>query len=132
MPAEFSRSIDAASGQVPALLEAIEAWLQANAVASAESARLMIAFDEILSNIAKYGGGQIEIELSLGSDSLSATILDDGPAFDPLGRPDPDTSLGIEDRTVGGLGIYLVREMMDEVSYSYGDGRNRLTFRKTF
>jgi len=132
MAASFARSLPADEAALPDLIEAIEAWLETRDVPPAEIARLMIAFDELLSNILHHGGGTIDIAVGIEDGTLSATIVDDGPRFDPLSVPDPDTSLDIDERPVGGLGIHLVRELMDEVRYSHGEGRNKLTFRKTF
>ncbi|ATE66466.1 ATP-binding protein [Rhizorhabdus dicambivorans] len=132
MAAEFTRALRADSAALPGLIEAIEGWLEAQGVPIGEVARLMIAFDELLSNIAHHGGGTIELAITVDAGTLTARIADDGPRFDPLALPAPDTSLDIDDRPVGGLGIHLVREMMDEVRYVYDQGRNELTFRKTF
>ena len=57
--------------------------------------------------------------------------MDDGAAFDPTSKADPDTTLGLDDRPVGGLGLYLVRQLMTEVRYRRLRGRNRLTMRRT-
>ncbi len=57
-------------------------------------------------------------------------VVDDGPEFDPLSAAQPDTTLGVENRPVGGLGIALVRRLMDEVAYERRDGRNRLRFER--
>ena len=57
-------------------------------------------------------------------------MADDGPGFDPLSAPEPDTSLGIEERPIGGLGIALVRRLMDHVEYERRDGKNRLRLRR--
>lgn len=132
MTAEFTRSVAAEIGELPDLLDAIEAWLGEAGMPPADAARIMIAFDELLSNIANYGGGSIIVRIRLDAGVMCATIADDGPPFDPLALPAPDTGAGIDERAIGGLGIHLVREMMDEVSYAYEDGRNRLTFRKTY
>lgn len=132
MAAEFRRTLPAASGEIPPTLDAIEQWLTLAAVPAAETASLMIAFDEILSNIVKYGGGTIDLSIDVGDRILAATIADDGPAFDPLAREAPDVELGIDERQIGGLGIHLVREMMDDVRYSHENGRNLLTLTKTF
>jgi anti-sigma regulatory factor (Ser/Thr protein kinase) len=131
MAAEFSRTLPAAADQLPALLDAIEAWLDEAGVPTGQSAPLMIAFDEVLSNIIKYGGGTIELNISLADGRFTTMIADDGPPFDPLALEAPDTGLDIDDRAIGGLGIHLVREMMDELGYAYENGQNRLTFSKT-
>lgn len=133
MPADFSRSIVADADRLPALLDTIETWLGGNGVPMEKAAPVMVALDEILSNVANYGGGgTIDVALSVANGAMRATISDDAPPFDPLARPAPDTDAGIDDRAIGGLGIHLVREMMDDVAYAYENGRNRLTFRKTF
>ncbi|WP_340317582.1 ATP-binding protein [Rhizorhabdus argentea] len=132
MTAEFARTLPATCAAVPGLLDAIQAWLEEAGVPMAEGARTMIALDEILSNIAMHGGGTMDISLTLADRTIHAAIADDGPAFDPLARPEPDTAASLEDRDIGGLGIHLVREMMDDVSYAHSGGQNRLTFRKTF
>lgn len=131
MSAEFTRTVPAAADRLPSLLDAIEAWLDEADVPVAEAARLMIAFDEILSNIATHGSGTIEVAITLDGRCFAATITDNGPPFDPLARPAPRVDLDIGDRAIGGLGIHLVREMMDEVQYAYVNGHNRLIFSKT-
>ena len=132
MSADFSRDFPATEADLPAVLDAIEAWLDAADMAMPDVARLMIAFDEVLSNIVNYGGGTIRVEIALRDHAIRAVVSDDGPPFDPLDRPVPDTELDMDDRPIGGLGIHLVREMMDELTYSYEMQRNRLTFSKTF
>jgi anti-sigma regulatory factor (Ser/Thr protein kinase) len=96
-----------------------------------------VALDEILSNLVKYGSsghkgpGRIEIVLRLEAEAFEMVILDDAPPFDPLEAARPDTSLGVEERPVGGLGIEIVRRLMDVIEYQRGDdGRNRLTLRR--
>lgn len=132
MAADFTRSIAADIDRLPALLDSIESWLGDNGVPTAEAVRIMIAFDEILSNIVDHGGGAIDVAIGIADAAMHATISDDGPPFDPLARAAPDTDAGLDDRAIGGLGIHLVRTMMDDVAYGYRNGRNRLTFRKTF
>jgi serine/threonine-protein kinase RsbW len=98
-----------------------------------------IALDEMLSNIVDHGGpakpkartkAGIDIEFRLDQGILELTIEDDAAAFDPLTAPVPDTKAPLESRPVGGLGIHLVRRLMDAVEYERKDGRNRLVCRK--
>lgn len=94
-----------------------------------------VAFDEILSNIATYGYQHdsekiVDVRLLLEGGELRAEVVDTGVAFDPLQMPDPDTTLGVTERSIGGLGILLVRRLMDHVSYERRDGRNILRFGK--
>ncbi len=72
----------------------------------------------------------MDVSLALDDGELALCLEDDGPAFDPLAAPMPDLDAPIEDRPIGGLGIHLLREMMDELEYTRLDSRNRLTLRK--
>lgn len=132
MTADFSRTLSADDAALPALFDAIETWLHEAGAPARDIPRLMIVFDELLSNILRHGGGTIDVTISLADGAIRAAITDDGPPFNPLARAAPDIDLDIDDRAIGGLGIHLVREMMDEVGYAYHDGRNRLTIAKTF
>lgn len=132
MGARFERSLPAGASGLPTLVAEIESWLDASGVPPAQATRMMVAFDEVLSNIVKHGGGTLSVSLAIDDRRLTATIADDGPPFDPLDRETPDTDLGIDDRAIGGLGIHLVRQLMDDVAYSRDNDRNRLIFRKTF
>ena len=62
--------------------------------------------------------------------SVVITFIDHGVAYDPLGKQDPDITLSAEERKIGGLGIYIVKKCMDEISYEYKDGKNILTIKK--
>ena len=97
-----------------------------------------VALDEILSNIVKYGrpagegDGRVEVHLDLQTEeALEMVILDDSAPFDPLEAEGPDTGLGVEERDIGGLGIEIVRRLMDTIEYERVDERqNRLTLRR--
>ena len=97
-----------------------------------------VALDEILSNIVKYGHpgrpgeGRVEVHLDLeDSEALEMVILDDSDPFNPLEAEAPDTSLGAEERDIGGLGIEIVRRLMDTIEYERVEDRlNRLTLRR--
>ena len=91
--------------------------------------QLDVAIDEIFGNIAYYaygkgsGNATIQIEITL-------IFIDQGIPYNPLENKDPDITLDIEDREIGGLGIFLVKKTMDELSYEYVDGQNILTMKK--
>ncbi len=96
-----------------------------------------IAIEEIFVNIAHYaypeseGEAVIYVEPGEGP-SVTITFEDEGIQYDPLKNEDPDITLSAEDRPIGGLGIFMVKKSMDEVSYEYKDGKNRLTIKKSF
>ena len=97
-----------------------------------------IAIEEIFVNIAHYaypeaeGEAVINIEPGESGSSVTITFEDEGIQYDPLKNEDPDITLSAEDRPIGGLGIFMVKKSMDEVSYEYKDGKNRLTIKKSF
>lgn len=134
MKAEFSRGLTDGRAGFPSLLEAVETWLDNHGVPPGATAQLMIAFDEIVSNVLDHGGDSgvpaIEVALAVADGAINVEISDDGRPFDPLSAPPPNTTLPVEDRPIGGLGIHLVRELMDEVSYRREGKRNRLRFSK--
>ena len=88
-------------------------------------------------NIANYayhphGSGDVDISCDVVGDRMKVviTFTDEGPEFDPLEREDPDTTLGADERPIGGLGIYLVKNTVDGISYRRENGRNILTVEK--
>jgi serine/threonine-protein kinase RsbW len=95
-----------------------------------------VALDEILSNVVKSGwkgGGEarIEIRLRLEGRALEMVILDDAPPFNPLEAGAPDTTSPVEERAIGGLGIEIVRRLMDGIEYRrLHDRQNQLTLRR--
>ena len=94
--------------------------------------RVNLVLEELGLNVMTHGQarGAGELEITLTSDETAVTIelVDDGPRFDPLqDAPRPDPTASLEERPVGGLGVHLVRTLMDEVHYRYERGKNRLT-----
>ncbi len=88
-----------------------------------------VALDELLANelshgMAADGSVNVAVDVELHEERLTLTLTDDGPPFDPFGHGAPDTTLSVEEREIGGLGIHLVRRLMDEVSYQRRDGHN--------
>jgi len=95
-----------------------------------------VAVEEIFVNIASYAysqeSGTAVIQLTMYEDPPAVEIIfiDEGQPYDPLAKPDPDTTLSVRERKKGGLGIYMVKQRMDQMSYEYRDGKNVLTLRK--
>ena len=92
---------------------------------------LSVGLDELLTNSRSYGGAAaVTVEADLAPDRVSVRVTDDGSPFDPFAMPSPDTTLPVEERQAGGLGIHLVRRMMDEVSYARRGDRNVVVLTK--
>jgi len=94
-----------------------------------------VALDELLANVLSHGmpgagAGSLTFEVEPDKERLTVTLIDDGPPFDPFSEAAPDITLSVEDRAIGGLGIHLVRKLMDEVSYERRDGRNVVVLKK--
>ena len=95
-----------------------------------------IALDELFANISGYAyegkTGEVTIRMEIIHDPLSAVIefRDGGMPFDPLKMPDPDVTLKAGERRIGGLGIFMVKSTMDDMSYEYKDGKNIVRIRK--
>ena len=97
--------------------------------------RISILFDDLLSNVISYAfpddaSHEIEIGAELATNRLTVTISDDGIPFNPLGAGTPDTSLSLDKRAMGGLGIHLIRHLVDDMSYQRRNERNVLTLVK--
>ena len=96
---------------------------------------LNLVLEEALTNIILYGfksdtNHTIEVHFNKTGDDLSIEIIDDGIAFDPTNVADPDITLSVENRTVGGLGIFLIRKIMDTVEYKRIANKNKLILKK--
>lgn len=95
-----------------------------------------IAIDELFGNIAHYaynpeiGQATVRIEVTENPLSVVITFIDNGLPYDPLKNKDPDITLSAKDRQIGGLGIYMVKKSMDDITYEYKDGQNILRIKK--
>ena len=97
--------------------------------------QLRLAVEEAVVNVIDYAypagqEGDIEVRMMFDGETLKTVIIDSGVAFDPTAKEKADTSLSIEDRQIGGLGILLVRELMDSINYERAEGQNFLTLIK--
>ena len=99
--------------------------------------QIELSVEEIFVNIANYaytpevGNALIRVDISGDPPTAEITFVDQGRQYDPLAKEDPDVTLPAKDRGIGGLGIFLTKKSMDEVSYAYRDGSNVLTMKKT-
>ena len=98
--------------------------------------QMELAAEEIFVNIANYayapekGRAVVRVEVSDDPVTVTITFIDQGVPYDPLKREEPDVTLSAEERKIGGLGIFLTKKTMDNVSYEYRDGKNILTLKK--
>jgi len=116
------------SDSVSSVAEFLEEQLDKLEVPMKKAVRLKIALDEIYSNIVRYSGADhAQVECLAENGVLSLVFRDNGKPYNPLEAEEPDITAAAEDRAIGGLGILMVRKMMDKVDYMYKDGQNILT-----
>lgn len=95
-----------------------------------------IAIDELFGNIANYayhpevGSATVRVEVTKSPLAVIITFIDNGVPYDPLAKDDPDTTLSADERQIGGLGIFMIKKSMDQISYEYKDGQNILRIKK--
>ncbi|MCR5118085.1 MAG: ATP-binding protein [Lachnospiraceae bacterium] len=100
--------------------------------------KMTVAVEEIFVNISHYaygegtGNAKILVETKEDPRGISITFIDSGVPYDPLKKEDPDINLSAEERQIGGLGIYMVKQTVDEIDYRYEDGKNILHVFKSF
>ena len=115
--------------------EKAEAWLEAFDASPKCMYLVPLAIEEIVTNCINYGYDDADehmilITLSVADQTLTMTVVDDGHHFDPLARSGPDLSVAVEERQIGGLGIHMLKNLADGMTYERRDGTNRLTLTK--
>ena len=127
---------DAVIENVPKVVDWVEEQLETYDCPLKAQMQISVSIDEIFTNIASYayenGVGQATVRLDVleNPTRVQLTFVDGGKPFDPLTREDPDVTLSVEERQIGGLGIFLVKKMMDDVRYEYRNSENILTLTK--
>jgi anti-sigma regulatory factor (Ser/Thr protein kinase) len=116
--------------QIPTLAE----WVESLHIPEALNMTMNLALEETVTNVMLYAypneKGKVLIEAEKTDEQITFVITDSGVPFDPTAKPDADTSLSAEERPIGGLGIHLVRQIMDKISYRREEGKNILTLIK--
>lgn len=129
-------TIDAAVENIGKVTAFVDEQLEALNCPVKAQMQIDIAIDELFGNIAHYaynpevGPATVRVDVLQEPLSVVVTFIDNGVAYDPLAREDPDVGLSAEEREIGGLGIYMVKKSMDEISYEYKDGQNILRIKK--
>ena len=129
-------TIDATVENIVTVTSFVEAELEALDCPMKAQMQIAVAIDELFGNIAHYaynpdvGPATVRVEVMESPLAVVITFIDNGVQYDPLARQDPDTALSAEEREIGGLGIYMVKKSMDEITYTYKEGQNILQIRK--
>ena len=129
-------SLLASLDELPGLVEQVESCILLAELPLETGLQFTIAFDEVISNLASHATAaagrdvHVDVILVLYPGRLEATVWDDGPPFDMTSVQDPDTDASLDERSIGGLGLFIVRSVMDEVLHDHLDGKNRLFLSK--
>jgi anti-sigma regulatory factor (Ser/Thr protein kinase) len=125
-------ALDADLSALAVMADAVEEHAASSGASAERAMQLVIALDEILTNIVTYGGlapgDRIAVTVATREGVLSAVVEDPGPAFDPLREAPPPVLAGsAEERPIGGLGLHIARTLARRIDYVRRDGRNRLS-----
>jgi anti-sigma regulatory factor (Ser/Thr protein kinase) len=123
--------------ELPRLAGFVDAFCAPLDPAPKDLLALQLALEESITNVINHGYRDGErhtftVDLTLEGRRITAVVSDDAPAYDPLARPEVDTSRSLAEREIGGLGVHLVKKLMDSARYERRDGRNVLTLVRTF
>ena len=121
--------------EITALAIFVEEFCSDLALPAETTMHINLALEEAVSNVIMHAypleeHHEIRLKASLTDNQLIFLLTDKGLSFDPTNAPDADITIPIEERAIGGLGIFLIRSIMNEVSYQRLDGENRLTMKK--
>ena len=120
---------------IPQLNEFLDTFCEEGGVDMETTMSLNLAMEEAVVNVMDYAypegtEGSVSIEAQLDDTGITFVIIDNGIPFDPTAKEDADTTLPLDERNIGGLGIFLTRQIMDEIEYERDNDRNILTLRK--
>ncbi len=129
-------TMEAAVANIPAVTEFVDVLLEKLGCPMKAQMQIDVAIDELFSNIAQYayapgtGTATVRVETEQDPPAVILTFIDRGIPFDPLAAEDPDITSPAEERSIGGLGVFLVKKTMDDVRYERKDGQNILRIKK--
>jgi anti-sigma regulatory factor (Ser/Thr protein kinase) len=132
---ERHTSVPSDALHLPALAKFLDDFWSQTDLPVAEAMTFQLALEEVFMNVVMHGTQgdrtpRVEVSLTLIDGGVTLMVEDDGPPFDPLSLPAPDLMASLEERPVGGLGVFLVRQIMDSVRYQRRGARNRLQMTK--
>lgn len=131
-------TVDATIENIPSVTDFVNKKLEVLNCPLKAMTQIDIAIDELFGNISNYaytpeiGPATVRVEVEKDPVAVIITFIDGGRQFDPASRDNPDLSVPAAERRIGGLGLYLVRKTMDEITYEYRNGKNILRIRKSF
>ena len=129
-------TIEATLENIAAVTEFVDEQLESIDCPLKAQMQIDIAIDELFSNIARYaydpevGPATVSVDVIEDPMAVEVTFVDNGIPYDPLAKEDPDITLSAEERGIGGLGIFMVKKSMDEITYENKDGKNILKIKK--
>ena len=136
--ATYEIEVEAVKENLEKVMAFVDSHLEEAGCPMKPQLQIDVAVEEIFVNIASYayhpekGNAVVRVEFAEDPITVSITFIDHGVPYDPLAKEDPDVTLSAEERAIGGLGIFLVKQTMDDVVYEYKDGSNILTLIKKF
>ena len=134
-PRESILTLDSDVAELERLTAFIDAFCELEAVPAETCGQLQVALEELVFNVIKYGACEpkkdaIRLAIRREGDELRAVLSDAGVFFNPLDMPPPDLTGSVQDRPLGGLGLHLVRNLLQSIRYERCEGRNFLYFVK--
>lgn len=130
-------TVEAKVENIESVTEFVNSCLRKMGCTKRTQTQIDVALDELFSNICHYAYGDevgyatVRVYEIDDGNEVAISLEDSGTPFNPLAHDDPDVSLGIIERKIGGLGIFMVKKIMNDVQYEYRDGRNILTVSKS-
>lgn len=138
VPERQFRSEQATVNDIPPLTDAVDELLETAGFSLRAVSQINIVIDEIYSNIARFAyapdTGPVEVSFHAEPETGTVTLVfaDEGVPYDPTAHEDPDVTQSAEERKIGGLGLFLVKKMMDSMVYVRNNGRNELHVSKKY
>jgi serine/threonine-protein kinase RsbW len=134
MDQPFEISINADIAEIPNVSSRLDTAMNLHGFSYDDILDTQLAVEEAITNVIVHGynepGGKIVVSCQISQNRVEIQITDTAPRFDPLSLPEPDLDADVEDRSIGGLGVFLIRQVMDEISYRYENGKNILVLIK--
>lgn len=126
----FDQALPAQLDIIPGILFEIEQCMRSGGFSDEHILDMQLAVEEAITNIVLHGyagtPGQVKVHGEVEPDRAIVEITDSAPAYDPFSQADPDVTAGLDERRIGGLGVFLIRRVTDDASYRFCDGKNVL------